>query len=214
MDADLLAAGRAPAADLLGDFEMSRQLDTHLNPAVFYLRLYARYLQVRTFIDLADGTRQWLHPKPLFEKVLPDGEDVALDKPGGIFARDIAYRTQDFRTQFTGLSDARIRDFGTLLEEASHDGAHVIVWITPVHPQLRQAMESIPSLAAAGQKARETIAATAARYKADVLDLTDPASFGGDRDPDAVWADVVHTQPAGATLEIDRILAGLRTDGK
>jgi hypothetical protein len=79
---------------------------------------------------------------------------------------------------FTGVSADRLEYFAATLRYAREHGARVIVFATPIHPQLEQ------TLASYGYEQRKSdvyaaARAVAEREGAEFVDLSAPASFGG-----------------------------------
>ncbi|MEO8593557.1 MAG: hypothetical protein ABI759_09560 [Candidatus Solibacter sp.] len=115
---------------------------------------------------------------------------------------DCAVRYQKRYHEMTGLSTRRRSHLENLVARARHDGAKVILWLTPIHPQ------TLPDVAR-GTKYPELLEQTRSfletlhdRYGASVFDLHDPARYGA---AGGYWYDCVHFDEPAA----ERILAVL-----
>ncbi|HYA18254.1 MAG TPA: hypothetical protein VEF06_12345 [Bryobacteraceae bacterium] len=208
IDTFLLRAGAEPSQDLKGNYELSRQLEPGLLPLWHYARLYPHYLRFQTFTDLGTSLRNWASPKPPIDRFRPDGSLMASVEspargPAGISPPEIEKLMVQYRAEFQSLSPGRLDRLRSLLSEASADGARIVLWITPVHPALRAAIDRVPSLASAEREARRAIAQLAVLYRARLFDLSGPDSYGGDP---AGWVDPVHPGLPDARKELGLLL--------
>jgi hypothetical protein len=107
---------------------------------------------------------------------------------------------------YTGVSRDRLDYFAATLRYARERGVRVIVFATPVHPELERA------LAPFGYERRKTEAYAAARKiaqqeGAEFLDLSDPENFGGA--PEHFY-DGVHVDADNANRLMDTLLSKTR----
>ncbi len=103
---------------------------------------------------------------------------------------------------YTGVSPARLDYLAQTLRYAREHGARVIVFATPVHPELER------TLAAYGYEQRKSEAYAAARQVcaengAEFLDFTTPESFGGSPED---FYDGVHMDATNAPRLIGAVL--------
>jgi hypothetical protein len=104
---------------------------------------------------------------------------------------------------YTGISRDRLDYFAATLRYAREHGVRVIVFATPVHPELERA------LAPFGYEQRKTEALAAGRIVAglegaEFLDLSRPESFGGT--PEHFY-DGVHVDAENAELLMRKVLS-------
>ena len=103
---------------------------------------------------------------------------------------------------YTAVSPARLDYFAQTLRYAREHGAHVIVFATPVHPELERALAQYGY----GQRKSEAYAAArkvCADNGAEFLDFTAPESFGGA--PEHFY-DGVHVDATNAQRLIGAVL--------
>jgi hypothetical protein len=97
-----------------------------------------------------------------------------------------------------GLSVTRCHYLEALIRRAQADGADVLIWITPVHPE---ALSIVEHGTAYGQLVEQTASyldSLRVRYHIDVADLHDPAAYGASG---SYWYDCVHyDEPAARRI--------------
>jgi hypothetical protein len=105
-----------------------------------------------------------------------------------------------------GLSPKRCGYLNSLIEETQADGGRVIVWLTPVHPKLMEALRDTryPQLVELTQAYLEDLHR---RYGVAAYDLSDLRSFNGS---ESNWDDGTHMGSVNSGLVLQRILGGTR----
>jgi hypothetical protein len=215
IDTVLLSSAAGVSEDLTANYPLSSQLDGTLTRPWHFARLYANYLRAQTFFDLKTSISNWIHPKPPLYGFSPDGydgEQLGQALPQHVDFEALVQGGDSFAEryfEFKAISELRVERLRLLLDEASADGVHVLLWITPVHPALRAAIDHLPAVTATEWHAREIIGEMASRYHARLVDLSLPESFGGDP---STWRDLVHVSTADARRELDRVL--IKTDDR
>ncbi|HTA31598.1 MAG TPA: hypothetical protein VK731_13985, partial [Candidatus Cybelea sp.] len=209
IDTVLLGSGAGISEDLDANYPLSSQLDPHLTVPWHFAKLYAHYLRLQTFFDLRTSIQNWMSPMPPLDIYFPDGhlearspedplnEGLQAALGNGMEPILVKYR------EFNAISGVRVERLRALLEEASADHVDILLWITPVHPALRAAIDRLPATPIAEQRARRIVQDMAPRFRARVVDLSSPESFGGDP---TTWLDAVHVSPADARRELNQLL--------
>jgi hypothetical protein len=199
---------------LSANYDLARHLDQNTNLLFHYAELYQHYFRLQTFVDFKESWDSWkrrgeLHSRYEYD---PDGrwrlatEDREIAK--GTYNRGAALRTSTevFLSQyrdFTSVSQLRMERLESLLREASRDGAHIVMWFTPMHPALRDRVEQLTGVTPIEHSAKEAVIQLGRRYGAPVVDLSQPESFGADP---STWYDSVHLSQADADRELERLL--------
>ncbi len=105
--------------------------------------------------------------------------------------------------EMRGLSEERKLRLRTLLGEARRDGVRVVLWLTPLHPDLAAYLARETRYPALLSAAREFAAASAKEAGAPFRDFSEPGGFGG---TETGWYDGGHVDESNAAL-IVRALA-------
>jgi hypothetical protein len=207
MDTMLLSSGADVAEDLTANYLLSSELDEQLTVPWHFTKLYAHYFRMQTFFDLRTSIQNWRSPKPPLDRYFPDGHIEAAKRLGDGASyhptiQDMEPILVKYR-EFTAISEERVERLRALLQEASADGVQMLVWITPMHPALRAAIDHLQTVPAVEQRARQRIEDMAAQVHAQVVDLSSPESFGGDP---STWLDTVHISQVDAGREVNQLL--------
>lgn len=206
IDSVILGSGAEISEELAANYALMSRLDRNVTVPGHFARLYGYYFRLQTFTDLGVSLRtlQWTRAlRPMFAE---DGHSLAAGNP----RRELAYGlgpglktfVAEYR-EFEGVSPRRADRLRTLTREAAADGVRVVLWLTPLHPGLRAAIDRLPNIPRAEREARETVSSIGAQYGARVVDLSDPASFGGEP---STWLDPIHVSATDARKEMDRLL--------
>lgn len=212
IDTVLLSSSAGVSEDLPANYALSSQLEGNLILPWHFARLYAHYLSMQTFFDLRTSIENWMSPKPPLETYLPDGHLASQETPADRAANYLVRKALTKEgmepilvkyREFSGISNLRVERLRVLLREASTDGVDVLLWLTPVHPALRAAIDSLPAVPANELRARRIVREMASRFNARIVDLSLPESFGGNP---SGWLDTVHVSPADARRELNKLL--------
>ena len=168
------------------------------------LRLYKRMLRPQAIVEVASSVAWRAQPPEPRNSFDADGllherkTDQAIQSGAYDFPAELERSRRQMMASlesFRGLSPRRTQWIEALLDEAAADQARVVIWLPPIHPTLRQTMAGLPHARAADDLARRFTTGLAERYPIQVIDLTDPATFGGNPDR---WYDSIHISPHDA----------------
>jgi hypothetical protein len=213
IDTVLLSSGAEISEDFAANYPLSSQLDDRLTLPWHFTKLYAHYLRLQTFFDLRTSIRNWMFPSRPLDTYFPDGHAEGRNPgdPGNeAFGQGMEPFLVKYR-QFEAISDARVDRLRVLLQEASADRVDILLWLTPVHPALRAAINRLPTVPTTELRARQLVRDLASHYHARFIDLSKPESFGADP---STWLDAVHVSSTDAQRELNQLLGSVRIDDK
>jgi hypothetical protein len=90
-----------------------------------------------------------------------------------------------------------------LIREALNDGADIRLWITPYHPNFFDRLATSPKAAGNMGRVRSYLNGLRDQFGIRVFDLSDEASFGGDRE---AWYNCSHFRDANARLVTNMVM--------
>ena len=137
------------------------------------------------------------------------------DRQQGSFSLDnnILRSCDEYRRRFasmTALSRERVDLLERLLEAATSRQVRVVVWITPLHPRVVQALERDTGFATVLNETRALVSELGRRFGVRTLDFSEPRSFGGNS---VDWWDGAHINEQNAARLAVRLAQELRRDG-
>jgi hypothetical protein len=127
----------------------------------------------------ADGYEQQFSGAPLPLVVMPPDHDFGPD------VKSYVERLAGMRN----LSSVRLGYLKQLFAEARQRHTLVVVWLTPIHPQLHQSIVQATNYASLIDKINEEAKTWTAAFGIHYHDYTDIAAFGGS---EADWNDATH----------------------
>jgi len=212
VDTVFLSSNIELSRDLSKQYDLSRELGTSTSLPMHYARLYWSYFNFKTFTDFRTSLSNWRSPEEPFYQYYPNGKlrpvksdreilNGTYDRRGHIL--DAMNSRLPLYRDFGSVSTARVGRLESLLQDASRDRAQVVLWFTPMHPELRAAVDQLQASPVIDQ-ARKAVTALGIRYGARVVDLSRPESFGGGP---STWYDAVHVSPADADRELEHVIS-------
>ena len=182
IDTVILRSGAEISEELTANYALISRLDANVTVPGHFAGLYAFYFRLQTLTDLGTSFRNLRsHPPPRYV-FAGDGHllgtrfspyELDYNLGPGLKAFVAEYR------EFLGVSPQRVDRLRTLTREAAADGVQVVLWLTPLHPGLRAAIDRLPDVPTVEREARAIVSGIGARYGARVVDLSDPESFAG-----------------------------------
>jgi hypothetical protein len=224
VDLGALGAGAEPSAELLNNRALAAELDPSLrepiHAAVQDFKLYKSTVTTAYARDAIRAVQLAIRPREPFNTFRADG---AMEYPG--WDREIAAGTFDKAKVWEScaagainltkvnlrdsVSSTRLGHIGTLIREARGDDVRIVVWVTPSDPGLSARLSAEPLAWRRSEEARNRLDSVATSNHAKLLDLTDPASFGGD--PKS-WYDCQHYHHADAARIARLLLQAAQVD--
>lgn len=204
LEPELLSSTGEMPRDLVASYPLMSQIDSSLTLPWHYARVYALYFRTQTFIDLATSLKNWRSPKPPLDKYFADGHIESADPT--LERHLVKERLQDDLVEyrdFHEISGAHVEHLRSLLREASADHVRILLWITPIHPLLRAAIDRLPEVPEELQRSRKLIMDMGSEFHTQTADLSAPESYGGDP---SGWLDGVHPSAADSQLELNHLL--------
>jgi hypothetical protein len=213
IDAESLSATETPGdVELRGNYSLMSHLGQKLPRPAHYGKLYLDSFKTLTLTRVAESVRLAIRP----------AEPVNFFHADGLWTspkveRQVREGTYDYRAElqasipqivaiygsFHAISGDHVDCLESLLREASNDGARLVVWITPLHPELRSRLNQKPEAAAMERNSRAVIQQIAERYRARFFDFSEPLAYGPDL---ATWDDAVHYGQKDAQRILDHLL--------
>lgn len=118
------------------------------------------------------------------------------------------YRLRFVRMQ--GLSARRKNQIETLIMEAQRDRVRVVLWMTPLHPDLAAFLDRETRYAKLLDETRIFAERVRVEFGIPVLDLSTPAAFQG---TDSGWYDGGHMDEGNSKRVVDRLATAIRQHG-
>ena len=109
--------------------------------------------------------------------------------------------------QMQGLSAERKTQIETLLREARRDRVQVVLWITPIHPELAASLARETGYVTGLKETRIFAEKLRTEFAIPVFDLSTPAAFDG---TDSGWYDGAHIDEENAARVVARLATALR----
>lgn len=119
----------------------------------------------------------------------------------------IAGSVEEYQRRMTGmhrLSPTRQRDLEQLIREAENDHAEVVLWLTPLHPRVRQQLDATTRYPALLSEAQQYLAELGRQPGVRAVDLHDITRYGSITD----WYDGAHVNEINAHRIIIRLTEG------
>jgi hypothetical protein len=217
VDLGALGAGAETSDELLNNRILAAELDPSLrkplHAAVHDIKLYKSTVTTQYAWDAIRAIQLSIQPRAPFNTFRADG---AMEYPGwdreisaGTFERAKVWEAcavGAINLMKANLKDSvsvtRLAHIGTLIREAALDNVRIVVWVTPSDPSLSSRLSTEPVAWRRSEEARTRLDSVVTNNHAKLLDLTDPASFGGDP---RNWYDCQHYHHADAA-RIARVL--------
>jgi hypothetical protein len=202
------------------DFNLARHLQPGLSPVVYYARLYGKSFALQELTDLKDSVRLAVQPVEPMYHYYPDGytDYVKSDRQiregtydrSGEFGR-LTSEYEAFYRGFNAISQPRMEAFEDLLATAEQNRSRVILWLTPLHPELRARVDQLPDAVRTEAAAADRVRRLSRQYGATLVDLSSPSSF---HSTVSTWYDSVHMSRADSDQILGILLADVKTVGK
>lgn len=178
-----------------------------------------RLLNVTYAEDMAWSLGNTFRPSQVQSDVDPDGLWHFLkferEVASGTFdlPKHLAFSREEYERRFRGMTALSAKRRGyleDLLMAARHDGVKVILWITPVHPDLAQHLGRETQYKRLLEETRAYVLNLEKRYGIKTLDMSEMGLFGG---TPGDWYDGAHVNPNGASLITQRVAGCLENHG-
>jgi len=157
-----------------------------------------------------------LRPRPAFSAF---GEDGVLryvqwdgERAAGRF--DLQKNIKESREEYVrrldhmqGLSAKRKNQIESLVKEAQRDKVQVVLWITPVHPEVAKFLARETAYVTRLEETRSFVEQLRTEFTIPVFDLSNSAAFDG---TDSGWYDGGHIDQENAERVINRLVTALR----
>jgi hypothetical protein len=139
---------------------------------------------------------------------------LAWERPStlSLHARVAASREEYDRRfrSMTSLSNKRRDLLEQLLQDAGHNGITVVLWITPIHPDLADYLSRETRYALLLEETRAYVMYLGSKYGVTTYDFSSPALFGG---TNSGWYDGAHIDSTNATVIALKLSDGLKLHG-
>ena len=192
---------------------LSGQPTTGLERWLHRATLLKRAFTPSYVLDIGKSVEVVLRPIDPYARYEPDGRMVYLrwerEIRSGTFAREklvddcLAGEERSFRT-YDREDEVQVRYLGRLLDEATADGTTIVLWLTPLHPRLAQALDESPLMRANLSRARARLEELAKAHGVRLVDLARAEAYGGDA---TGWYDCVHYSDSDAAKIVDALVA-------
>jgi hypothetical protein len=105
------------------------------------------------------------------------------------------------------LSATRKAQVETLLSEARRDHVQIVLWITPIRPEVAAFLASETSYVARLEETRIFAKKLGTDFSIPVFDFSNPAAFDA---TDSGWDDGAHIDEENSRRVADRVVTGLK----
>lgn len=122
----------------------------------------------------------------------------------------VADSREEYKRRFGGMLDLSKRRrhlLEELFREARRDGVVVVLWITPIHPDVADYLSRETRYRLVLEKTRTYVNALRVSYGIRTYDFSSPALFGG---TNSGWYDGAHIDATNASVIAVRLSAGLK----